>query len=172
MQRKLRDDETWVEIPDFPGYAVSDRGRVLNTHTDLIKTPTPNQQGIASVLLMQNGVQCRRSVTKLVANAFLEPIPHRPLFDTPINLDGDRLNNAIENLEWRPRWFAAKYHAQFKGPRPFGFHGPVELIQTGEVFDDVRECAMRYGLLEKEIILAAHTKIPVFPTWQEFQLVS
>ena len=161
--------EQWVEIDEFPGYAVSDRGRVMNTYTDHIKIPTQNQQGIPNVCLMQDRTQCRRSVALLVANAFLPP-PARAAFDTPINMNGDRTDNHVDNLEWRPRWFAIRYHQQFRKPPAFGFTGPIELVQTGEVFEDIRDAAVKYGLLEKEIVLSAHTNTPVFPSWLEFQL--
>ncbi len=70
-----------------------------------------------------------------------------------------------------PRWFAIKYHSQLKKPVPFGFTGAVELIDTGEIFEYLRDCTTKYGLLEKEVILAAHNKVPVFPTWFYFQMV-
>lgn len=163
------DPETWVEISEFPGYAVSNHGRIMNTRTELIKRPTKNQQGIPNVLLMLDGAQHRRSVALLVASNFLPP-PTRVAFDTPINLDGNRENNQVSNLEWRPRWFALKYHAQFKDPVSFGFDHEIELIQTGEIFENVRDAAKQYGLLEKEVVLSTHNRSRVFPTWHEFKL--
>jgi hypothetical protein len=163
--------ENWEDIPEFPYYAVSDHGRVMNKYTEHIKSVSINQQGIASVLLVNGRQQFRRSVTVLVAEAFL-PLPPRRAFNTPINLNGDRLDNHVDNLAWRPRWFAAKYHAQYRQPIPFGFSGQVELIETEEIFESVRDAAKTYGLLEKEIIMSVHNHVPVFPTWHNFQLVS
>lgn len=162
--------EQWVEIDGFPGYAVSSLGRVMNTNTELIKTATPNQAGVYNVLLMADGVQHRRSVALLVAKAFLEP-PPRPVFDTPINLDGDRKNNAVDNLVWRPRWFAVSYNRQFKTPVPYDFKNGVRCIDTNRVYDHVRVCAVENGLLMKEIILGIWNQTPVFPTWQMFEEV-
>ena len=161
--------EKWVVIDEFPEYAVSDCGRVINTSSDILKTPTSNQQGIASINFSRDRIQCRRSLTLLVAQTFL-PDPERESFDTPINLDGDRFNNNVNNLMWRPRWFAVKYHAQLKKPTPFGFTGGIDLVETEEHFNNVRECAVKYGLLEKEIILAAHNRKPVFPIWCNFSI--
>lgn len=166
----MSEQENWVPIPEFPDYLVSDRGRVMNAVTDHIKAPSPNQQGIPSVNLIKDHQQNRRSVAVLVASAFL-PEPPRPVFDTPINLDGDRMNNDVRNLAWRPRWFALKYHAQFKVPLPWGFTNRVSDLETGEIFEDVRACAKHYGLLEKEIIMSAHNNTPVTPTWQKFVLL-
>lgn len=164
--------EKWADIPEFPYYAVSNHGRVMNKYTEHIKAVAVNQQGIASVLFVRDHQQYRRSVTVLVAEAFLPLPPHRAdLFNTPINLNGDRLDNHVLNLAWRPRWFASKFHAQFKKPIPFGFHARLELIETGEIFASVREAAKAHGLLEKEIIMSVHNHVPVFPSWHNFQLV-
>jgi hypothetical protein len=163
------DKEKWIDIEEFPGYAVSNHGRVMNTKTDLIKTPSANQQGIPSVLMMAAGLQARRSVPLLVAQYF---VPNRrPNCDTPINLDGDRFNNHWKNLEWRPRWFAMAYHHQFREPVPFGFNAKVYCAENKMEFQDVVACAQEYGLLIKDIIHSTQTQIPVFPTWQTFGVV-
>jgi hypothetical protein len=158
--------EQWREIRDFPPYAISNHGRVKNLDTDIIKIASVNQQGIPNVLFMKNGLQYRRAVPLLVANYFLDA-PIRDTFDTPINLDGKRTNNVVENLAWRPRWFAIEYHKQFK--EPLTVSGRVQLSETGEVFNDIRQCAKRFGLLEREVVDSIHNRVPVFPTWQMFQ---
>lgn len=166
----MTNKEAWVDLDDFPGYAVSTHGRVMNKSTELIKIATENQQGIVSVNLVRDHIQCRRSVAVLVANTFLpDHMNHR--FDTPIHLDGDRLNCAVSNLAWRPLWFARQYHTQLRSPVQEEWRGTIELMDTGEVFEDIRECSTKYGLLEKEIILSAHTQTPVFPTMHSFRLV-
>jgi hypothetical protein len=161
--------EEWCEIEDFDPYAISNYGRVKNLDTDMIKTASVNQQGIPNVLFMKNGLQYRRAVSLLVAKYFL-PTPIREAFDTPINLDGERTNNHVGNLAWRPRWFAIEYHKQFK--TPLGFSGRIAVSETGEEFDDVRHCAKTFGVLEREVVESIHNRVPVFPTWQMFQLVS
>lgn len=165
----MEDKEQWVPIEDFPGYAVSNHGRVMNTYTELIKIATANQQGIPSVLLMKHGTQHRRAVPLLVASYFVPK--HRANFDTPINLDGNRFNNHWKNLQWRPRWFAMAYHHQFGQPVPFGFKAKVYCVDTKKEFDSVFDAAKEYGLLVKEIIMSTHTQTPVFPTWQTFGMV-
>jgi hypothetical protein len=163
--------EEWAPVPEFPAYLVSNHGRVINADTDRFKTPSANQQGIPSVNFIKDGLQFRRSVALLVAQVFLPPIPNRPDFDCPINMDGDRFNNRVDNLAWRPRHFAVKYHRQFNEPTPFGFNAPVSVVGTGEVFETVRQAAKWFGLLEKEIIMSINNHVPVFPTWDRFELV-
>lgn len=161
--------EEWLEVPEFPDYLASNHGRVLNKHTEWIKEPMINEYGIASINFSKGRIQHRRAVAPIIATLFL-PEPERPVFDTPINLDSDRLNNHVLNLAWRPRWFAVKYHAQFKEPIAYGFTGAVQDIHTNEVFLSARDCAMKFGLLERDIINSAHNGNSVFPTQQIFRI--
>ena len=159
--------EKWEAIWDYPGYMVSDHGRVRNDFYDgRVKTLSTNQRGIVYVGLSLNGKHVNRSVSLLVANAFLDP-PQYPTFDTPINLDGDRYNNYAANLLWRPRWFAYKYMQQFNR----GIVGclvPIINVKTGESFTDSWEAALKYGLLDIEVTKSITNEEPVFPTGQIF----
>lgn len=161
--------EQWREIEEFPLYAISDRGRVMNQQTELIKVASLNQGGTPNVLLTRGKYQTRRSVALLVADRFLPP-PPRESFDTPINLDGDRTNNAVTNLMWRPRWFAVAYNQQWQHPMPFGYVNKIRDTTDGVVYT-VDDCARQYGLLMKEIIMSIWNNAPVFPTWQVFEEV-
>ena len=96
---------------------------------------------------MRDGEQRHRSVPLLVAKAFI-PQPPGP-FDTPINLDGDRHNNHIHNLAWRPRWFAIKYNQQFRYPYKILFEAPVVELEHGEVSENSFECAKNMVFLNK-----------------------
>jgi hypothetical protein len=159
----------WEVIDAFPDYSVSSSGQIRNDETGRILVLTRNQRGIIIVGLMRNGIQHKRAVALLVANAFLPP-PTPSTFDTPIHLDGDLSNNNIENLMWRPRWFAIRYHKQFHTPRT-GRSNPVQETQTGQFFNDSWEAATRYGLLDKEILMAITNRTYVWPTYQLFKAV-
>lgn len=160
----------WKEIRDFPGYSVSSMGKVRNDSTDRIMALQINQHGVVHVGLFKEGRQYKRGVALLVCQAFLPP-PIPPTFDTPIHLDGDPTNNRIDNLMWRPRWFAVKYHQQFENPT-VSFSGPIQDKRTGEVFNNSWHAATTFGLLEKEIFLATLNRTYVWPTYQEFREVA
>lgn len=160
--------ECWREVHSFPNYSVSNLGRVRNEETGRLMTLLRNQHGIINVGLTKRKVQYKRSVTCLVANAFVSRPPN-DYFDTPINLDGDRGNNNADNLTWRPRWFAVKYIHQFHPNAPRGFTIPVVEISTGERFDTSWEAAIKYGLLDHEIYLASLNRTYVWPTYQRFR---
>jgi len=165
-------DETWKKIFQFPRYSVSDHGRVRNDDTGRIMAMTVNNTGVVMVGLTADvRRQQKRGVALLVAKAFLEKPQHlHESFDTPINLDGDRFNNHVNNLMWRPRWFAVKYHQQFENNLR-GFTIPVEEVSTGEKFTNSWEAALRYGLLDREIFMAAINNTVVWPTYQRFRAI-
>lgn len=161
--------DEWKPVKEFPSYSISSHGHVRNDRTGRLMARTLNQQGIVQVGFSDNGYYFKRSVAVLVATAFI-PRPFGA-FDTPINLDGDRTNNSVENLMWRPRWFAIMYHKQFHHPYYNRIRRPIMDIKTREISGNSFECAKRYGLLEKDLVLSILNRTVVWPTYQQFQLV-
>jgi hypothetical protein len=158
----------WQRIRSFPGYSVSDTGFVRNDETGRELTYLRNQSGVVHVGLTKNKVQFKRSVALLVADAFLVPPMHRA-FDTPIHLDGVKSNNNVENLLWRPRWFANKYALQF-GAR-LSPDMPVEELNTAQKFENTFDAAITYGLLERDIRVSVIAETEVWPTRQRFRSI-
>lgn len=157
----------WREIEMFPGYSVSNSGLIRNDNTDRMMRQSQNERGIVYVGMMKRGIQYKRSVSLLVAEAFLRVKPH-PEFVSTINLDGDRWNNNVANLMWRPRWFATKYFQQFRiGPQGFGRW--IEEVTTHELFPTSWDAALKYGLLDREITIAIMHRTYVWPTYQRFR---
>ena len=162
--------ERWKPIERFPGYSVSNLGRIRADKSGRSLSLNPNQFGVIQVGLMRDGEQWHRSVPLLVAKAFVPPSGEA--FDTPINLDGDRTNNRAENLLWRPRWFAIKYNQQFRMPHPHRIKRPIIDLKTEEVCGNSLECAKMFGLLEDDLILSIMNRTYVWPTYQEFGIVN
>lgn len=163
-------NEEWVPLQDFPGYSVSPLGQVRNDSTGRILHTRLNQYGVPYVGLMRDWRQCIRSLPRLVAQTYI-PQPSE-IFDTPINLDGDRTNCSVDNLMWRPRWYAVYYVNQFKDPYVNPIKAPVRLIETEEVFPDSLSAACRYGLLEREVVLSVLNHTPTWPNYQTFELAN
>jgi hypothetical protein len=161
-------DERWENVADeFPDYLVSDLGRVYNDHTGRLITPTRNSRGLAIVGLMKCGVQCKRSLALLVADKFVVN-DRREGFDTPINLDGDRMNNRYTNLMLRPLWFARKYHRQFDDGHPTINRAIVD-TQTEERYENSMHASVVNGVLDVEIYLSMVNNTYVWPTGQMFR---
>lgn len=159
--------ERWIEIAEFPGYSVSDHGRVRNDYSGRIMALLRNEARVIHVGLQRDSRQYKRSLAKLVANVFL---PRNTLdhFNTPIHLDGNQENNHYTNLAWRPRQFADMYHRQYNHWPLVG--RPIRDVETGERFYDSWEACMKYGLLDRDVLKSVIHGIPVMPTFQTFEL--
>lgn len=107
--------EIWKDIPGYEGvYQVSSLGRVkscarliadttgrVRRWAERILVATPGSHGYPMVHLMSGNRPDRRTVHRLVAEAFL-PAPSMP--DMQVNhKDGSRSNNSAQNLEWVTR---------------------------------------------------------------------
>lgn len=160
-------DTDWRDIPVFPKYQVGNLGNILTIKTGRILHPSLNNQGILKVNLVKGGEVYTRSVNHLVGKAFLDP-PTRRDFSSLIHLDGDRTNCAVDNLMWRPRYFAIKYHNQFEMRAFQDSVIPIIDIKTQEKYDRIQDACVRHGLLFQEIIIAMHERTYVWPTFQEF----
>lgn len=157
----------WRMVDHFPNYEVNGLGEVRNALTGRVLKTKANQQGQIGVGLMRDGVQHHRSVATLVAHSFIRrPLPH---FDTPINKDGDKNNNSVDNIVWRPRWYAVEYNRQFREPYWNPITKPVKNVETGEVYETSWQCAITNGLLEKDVVLAILNKTYTFPNYQTFE---
>jgi len=156
----------WKDIKGAKGYSVSNLGDVRNKSTDHIIKPQITKNGILYVPLYVNGEKVTRSVKVLVAKAF---VPGRTkVFDTAINMDGDKRNNRADNLVWRPRWHAVKYSRQFLVEYPHGKKGPVQELLEGVIFETVVEAGVGNGVLFRDVFASCRTGAPVFPTRQVF----
>lgn len=65
--------EEWRPVPENPSYDISNIGRVRSG--DRIKTTWPDIRGYAKVKLWSQGKAANRSIHRLVAEAFIGPIP-------------------------------------------------------------------------------------------------
>lgn len=92
-------DESWREIADFPGYQVSDQGRVRNSRTGHILKPVwgGRRDPRNAVGLYRGGKQIKIHVARLVLTAFVRPPePGEMALHDQDDLGTDRL----DRLRW------------------------------------------------------------------------
>ena len=103
-------EEIWKNIEYYPGYQVSNFGRV-RTHNKItysklhgerhwkdriLKEANDKKNKMLSVCLYKNGKQKRYLIHRLVAETFLGKQKNM----TVNHKDGNRYNNKVDNLEW------------------------------------------------------------------------
>lgn len=93
----VRVAEQWRQVPDFPQYEISDRGRLRHGTRQQIRKPFVTARGELRYTLTS---KANRSAHQLVAAAFIGPCPAGKEID---HVDGKRSNNRPANLEYVTR---------------------------------------------------------------------
>lgn len=159
--------DEWVPVERFPGYSVNPLGQVRKDSTGRILTLRLNQFGVPYVGMMRGFKQCNRVLPRLVAKTFI-PQPNK-MWDTPVNLDGDRTNCRVDNLAWRPLWYAEQYNNQFSKERyEHPIAAPIREADTDEEFPHSLAAGCRYGLLERDVVLSILNNTLTWLTFQRF----
>ena len=86
----------WGLIPGYPNYLVSRRGEVRSLVRNRLLSQVEGERGYMLVNLYSNGRPKHFLVHRLVAAAFLGPIPPGHQVN---HKDADKTNNHLENLE-------------------------------------------------------------------------
>lgn len=137
-------EEVWKIVNDYPNYEVSNFGNVRNSTTGNLLHQQKRKKGYVKVELWKNGEQHTRDVHRLVAIAFLGL--HEGLEVNHIN--GQKDDNRLENLEWCTRK-ENMHHAMKTGlftPKPPEVkRTPIRIVETGEIFDSISDCARTIG---------------------------
>lgn len=133
--------EIWKDIDNFEGYQISSFGKVRcfrDFHGNItdsfrILNPIADKDGYLYVDLYKDGKQKHKRIHRLVAEAFLEPQK-----DKVVNhIDGNKINNRYTNLEW----VTPKENSTHASENGLYKTRPIKIVETGEIFDSVKECA-------------------------------
>lgn len=89
--------EIWKVIKDYPTYAVSNKGRVLNLRRNKLVKPSLKSTGHLHTKLFKNNTRYHTSVHRLVLTTF-RPHADKSLF--ACHIDGNPSNNYLSNLYW------------------------------------------------------------------------
>ena len=141
--------EVWIKAKGFPSYEVSNTGQIRNAKTGRILKQYKNQRGYMITCLHENGVQHARRVHRLIADAFFDG-DHDGL---DVNhIDGRKTNNHISNLEFctRKQNIAHAFETGLKKPSR---QIKIRVVETGEVYESIRECGRSIGC-DQSIICA------------------
>lgn len=94
-----REDEVFVDMPDYPGYQISNYGTVISYRqgTTKILKSSPDKDGYLRVGLMVNGKIKMRKIHRLVALHFIR---NDISSDNVLFLTNDKSNLYYKNLTW------------------------------------------------------------------------
>lgn len=134
------EDEEWRNISGFPNYMISNFGNVWNAKYDRFLKPQDDGRGYKFVNLCRQGKVYPMKIHRLVALAFLQ----RRYDTNEVNHDdGDKSYNDLDNLEWMTPTenVLHAYQTGLKIP----FKRPIRIVETGEEFESILNCANAIG---------------------------
>ena len=138
----MDDEELWREWPQDPRIMVSNMGYVVSCKRG---EPYPlkvcyNNSGYQMV----NVSRPPQYVHRLVAETW---IPNPNHHEQVNHINGDKTDNRVENLEWVTHSENMR-HAYRTGLKKTT---PIRIVETGEVFESISECAKQIGRSRRAI---------------------
>ena len=90
--------EIFKDIKGYPGYQISNQGRVWSCKRNRYLSPFTNNSGYKQInIIAANGKRKGELVHRLVALAFIDNPDHLPEVD---HIDRNKENNNVDNLRW------------------------------------------------------------------------
>ena len=162
----------------FSGYTISYDGTVTNRHGRNIK-PQVSKNGYVRVELWENGKGKKYLLHRLVAQAFIENPCKKPQVN---HIDGNPLNNSVENLEWATQSenqlhaYRAGLQVGYKKPTPLSkshkaalcgsrWKGEQRIYHAGGIeFDCPKKAAEHFGFNRQTFYNRANSDR--YPEWK------
>lgn len=141
-----------VEIEGWEDYYVTPEGKIYKV-TEVV--PKPNSAGYLYAKIMIARQNLRQSVHRIVAKAF---IPNDKGLATVDHIDGDKLNNSVENLQWFS--LADNIRKCFRGN--YQMVSPDGVIHS---FNNINEFAREHGLDNSSVCKVLKGKFKFTKGW-------
>lgn len=147
--------EFWKPIKDYPHLLISRTGRVWTTTYDRELRPHLSNRGYLQVGLCKDKKIKPAHVHRLVAQAF---IPNPDNLSEVDHIDGNKLNNKVENLQWIS-------HSDNMRKACKGYDGkpkPVICIETGKVYKTIKEANRELHIPEAVVSAIVRGEFPAY----------
>lgn len=143
----------WKPIKDYPHLLISRTGRVWTTTYDRELHPALTNRGYLRVNLSKDKTVKRVHIHRLVAEAFIPNPDNLPTVD---HIDGDKLNNRVENLQW----LSYKDNTRKAGDLKKRAAKPVFCQETNTVYKSVHQAGKELNIKDAIISAIANGEFP------------
>ena len=130
------DDEQWREWPQDPRIMVSNMGNVISCRRGSWSPLKVSHNNCG--YQMVNASRPPQPVHRMVADTWLDNPNH---YRDVNHINGDKSDNRVENLEWTTHRENMRHAVQTGLIKTT----PVRIVETGEVYESISECARRIG---------------------------
>ena len=90
--------EIFKDIKGYPGYQISNQGRLWSIKSQKYLSPFTNNSGYKMInIIAANGKRKGELIHRLVALAFIDNPEKKPEVN---HINRDKTNNSVDNLEW------------------------------------------------------------------------
>lgn len=154
----------WKSIKGFDDYFINKNGQVKSTKRcrgtqERILKPSKNQQGYITYNLMRGGKVFRKPLHRLLMETF---IPNKDNLPCINHIDGNILNNSLDNLEWCTYGYNEKeaYRLGLKQSRI----KPKQVVQLSKdykienVFESVQQIEKTLGYSSGNVVQVCNKK--------------
>ncbi len=144
---KNNEYERWKDVPGYENlYKISTHGNVYSFISKRFLRPSINKKTkYKCVVLFKNQSAKTWKIHRLVANTFIPNPDNKPFID---HIDGNKLNNNVENL----RWVTAKENSNNRHSKSLGFiprptrGKSVLCVETNITYPSFAEAARQTGI--------------------------
>lgn len=126
-------EEEWAEVRDYPGYAVSTNGQIMNVRTNAVLRPRNNSYGYTKVALRKDGETHEVYVHHLVARAFITGY----YSGVHIYHANENSDNSVNNLRFKR---GVRMGRLDRNPKR-ALSRRIRIVETGEIFLSVAAVA-------------------------------
>ena len=128
--------EYWKQVKDYPHLLVSRTGKVWTTTYNRELGQFLTNRGYLVVKLCKNKTVRTIHVHRIVAEAFIPNPDNLPTVD---HIDGNKLNNNVENLQWLSQSDNCRKSSK-NASKP---NKPIFCVETGNVYKSKAEAARK-----------------------------
>ena len=121
-------------IIGFPGYEIDESGIVYSLKSNRILNTLVTSGARVRIGLMKDGVQHKRPVSRLVAEAFIPNPDNKPQVD---HIDGNRSNNHVSNL----RWVTDQENKEYQESQGITNYRKKRVEWDGNIFESITDLA-------------------------------
>lgn len=151
-------NEVWKEF--YPGYLISKYGVVWSNRSNQVRKTSIDKYGYEYVTISDNGTK-KFMIHRLVAEYFIPKVEGKNCVN---HIDGNKLNNSLENLEWCTVKENNIHAYKVLGKQANGGVKPTKVIsidlKTNEVkeYNSQREASRITGVDQSRIYLCCNNK--------------